>query len=48
MAIRKLLLKGVERLDDRGSAGLAAGLGRGDPDGEVTAAWQLKELTRDL
>ncbi len=27
---------------------LAAALRAGDPDGEVAAAWQLKEITRDL
>lgn len=46
--VRKLLLKGVEALDDRGAARLAAALAAGDPDGQLTAAWQLKEITRDL
>jgi transposase len=46
--IRKLLLKACEDLDVRGWRRLADGLRAGDPDGELTAAWQLKELTRDL
>jgi transposase len=46
--VRKLLLKACEDLDARGWQRLRAGLLRGDPDGEVTAAWQLKEITRDL
>ena len=27
---------------------MAAGLAAGDPDGHVTAAWQLKQITHDL
>ena len=46
--IRKLLLTACERLDERGWSRLRAGLASGDPDGEVAAAWQLKEITRDL
>jgi len=46
--IRKLLLKGCEDLDAVGWRRLADGLRAGDPDGEVNAAWQLKEITRDL
>jgi transposase len=46
--IRKLLLKACDDLDARGWQRLADGLAAGDPDGEVTAAWQLKEITRDL
>jgi transposase len=46
--IRKLLLKACDDLDARGWQRLAAGLREGDPHGEVTAAWQLKELARDL
>ncbi len=45
---RKLLLKACEHLDGRGWARLAAALQAGDPDGQVAAAWQLKEITRDL
>jgi transposase len=46
--VRKLLVMAAERLDDRGWQRLAAGLRAGDPDGQVTAAWQLKELVRGL
>jgi transposase len=46
--VRKLLLKACENLDSRGWQRLADGLRAGDPHGEVTAAWQLKEITRDL
>ncbi len=46
--VRKLLLKACGDLDVRGWQRLADGLRAGDPDGEVTAAWQLKEITRDL
>jgi transposase len=44
--IRKLLLTAAEQLTGRGRARLRAGLAAGDPDGEVTAAWQGKELLR--
>ena len=46
--IRKLLLKACGDLDARGWQRLADALRAGDPDGAVTAAWQLKEITRDL
>ena len=46
--VRKLLLKASDDLDVRGWSRLAAGLQAGDPDGAVTAAWQLKELIRGL
>jgi transposase len=46
--VRKLLLKACGDLDTSGWARLAAALTVGDPDGQVTAAWQLKEITRDL
>ena len=46
--IRRLLLTGSERLDERGWRRLRVGLAAGDPDGEVAAAWQLKEITRGL
>jgi len=39
--IRKLLLKACGDLDARGWQRLADGLRAGDPDGAVTAAWQL-------
>jgi hypothetical protein len=44
--IRKLLLRAAEQLTSRGRARLRAGLTAGDPTGEVTAAWQGKELLR--
>jgi transposase len=44
--IRKLLLTAAEQLTGRGRARLRAGLTAGDPDGEVAAAWQGKELLR--
>jgi transposase len=46
--VRKLLIMAAERLDTRGWQRLAAELRAGDPDGQVTAAWQLKELVRGL
>ena len=46
--IRKLLLKTCDNLDTQGWTRLADGLRAGDADGQVTAAWQLKEITRDL
>ena len=45
---RKLLLTGCEALDTRGWGRLADRVAAGDPDGHVAAAWQLKEITRDL
>jgi transposase len=44
--IRKLLLTAAEQLTGRGRVRLRAGLGVGDPTGEVAAAWQGKELLR--
>jgi len=46
--IRRLLLVGAERLDERGWARLSAGLAAGDPDGEVGAALLAKELLREV
>lgn len=46
--IRKLVLKASQDLDPRGWQRMAAGLQAGDPDGHVSAAWQLKEAVRDL
>ena len=43
---RKLLLTAAEQLTQRGRVRLRAGLGAGDPTGEVAAAWQGKELLR--
>ncbi len=45
---RKLLAMGCERLDPQGWQRLAEAVRAGDPDGEVSAAWQLTELVRDL
>ena len=42
--VRKLLLKACENPDNRGWTRLAAAMA----DGEVTAAWQLNQITRDL
>jgi transposase len=44
--IRKLLLSAAEQLTSRGRVRLRAGLGAGDPGGEVAVAWQGKELLR--
>jgi transposase len=44
--IRKLLGTAAEQLTSRGRMRLRAGLAAGDPDGEVVAAWQGKELLR--
>ncbi|HTW99982.1 MAG TPA: ISL3 family transposase [Acidimicrobiales bacterium] len=43
---RRLLTKADERLDDHGKEKLLGLLRAGDPDGEVTAAWQAKEAIR--
>jgi transposase len=45
---RKLLLTAAEQLTSRGWVRLRAGLAVGDPDGEVAAAWQGKELLRAI
>jgi transposase len=44
--IRRLLLVGAERLDERGAARIAAGLAAGDRFDEVGATWTAKELLR--
>jgi transposase len=46
--IRKLLLAGVERLDDRGHHRVLLGLRVGDPHDEVLGAWLAKESARDI
>jgi transposase len=46
--IRKLLLTATEPPSLRGQVRLRAGLAAGDPGGEVTTAWQGKELLRAL
>jgi transposase len=44
----RLLLVGVERLDERGWGGLEEGLDRGDPLDQVLEAWTAKEKVRDI
>jgi transposase len=46
--IRKLLLAGAERLDERGHDRMLLGLRVGDPHDEVLGAWLAKESVRDL
>ena len=46
--IRKLLLKGTERLDQRGHDRLLLGLRLGDPHDELLGAWLAKESVRDV
>jgi transposase len=46
--IRKLLLTGTERLDERGRERMLLGLRAGDPDDEILGAWLAKESVRDV
>ncbi|HZD22831.1 MAG TPA: transposase [Acidimicrobiia bacterium] len=46
--IRRLLLKGSERLDDQGRDRMLLGLRVGDPWDEVAGAWLAKESVRDI
>ena len=46
--IRKLLLTGSERLDQRGSNRMLLGLRVGDPHDELLGAWLAKESVRDV
>jgi transposase len=46
--IRKVLLTGNERLDDRGRERMLLGLRVGDPNDEVLGAWLAKESVRDV
>jgi transposase len=46
--IRKLLLTGSERLDERGSDRMLLGLRVGDPNDELLGAWLAKESVRDV
>src|SRR3954463_5593898 len=46
--IRKLLLTGSERLDERGSQRMLLGLRVGDPNDELLGAWLAKESVRDV
>jgi len=46
--IRKLLLTGSERLNDRGRDRVLLSLRTGDPNDEVVGAWLAKESVRDV
>jgi hypothetical protein len=46
--IRKIMLTGAERLDERGHDRMLLGLRFGDPHDEVLGAWLAKESVRDL
>jgi transposase len=46
--IRKLLVKGAERLDGTGLDRMLFELQVGDPDGDVLGAWCAKESVRDI
>ena len=46
--IRKLLLAGHERLDERGHDRMLLGLRVGDPHDELLGAWLAKESVRDI
>jgi transposase len=46
--IRKVLLRGAERLDERGNRRMLLALRVGDPKDEVLGAWLAKESVRDV
>jgi len=46
--IRKIMLAGAERLDERGHERMLLGLRFGDPHDEVLGAWLAKESVRDV
>ena len=46
--IRKLLLTGSERLNERGNDRILLGLRVGDPNDELLGAWLAKESVRDI
>ena len=46
--IRKLLLSGAERVDERGHDRILLGLRLGDPHDETLGAWLAKESVRDV
>jgi transposase len=46
--IRKLLLAGMERVDERGHERVLLGLRLGDPNDELLGAWLAKESVRDV
>ena len=45
---RRLLTRADERLDDKGRSRLLGLLDAGDPDGDVRATWQAKEVVRSI
>ena len=47
-SLRRLLLGAGEQLSAKALARLTAALGSDDPTGEVSAAWAVKELLRQL
>ena len=47
-SIRKILLTGNERLNDRGHQRLLEGLRLGDPHDEVLGGWLAREMVRDV
>jgi len=46
--IRRVLLTGAERLNERGQTRMALGRRLGDPHDEVLGAWLAKEYARDV
>ena len=46
--IRKLMVTGAERLDERGLDRMLLGIRLGDPEDEVLGAWLAKESVRDV
>jgi transposase len=46
--IRKLLLTGAERVNEKGQERVLLGLRAGDPNNEVLGAWLAKESVRDV
>lgn len=46
--IRKLMVTGAERLDERGLERMLLGIRLGDPEDEVLGAWLAKESVRDV
>lgn len=46
--IRRVLLRGAERLDERGNRRMLLALRVGDPKDEVLGAWLAKESVRDV
>ncbi len=46
--IRKIMLTGAERLNERGTERMLLGLRVGDPNDDVLGAWLAKESVRDI